>query len=276
MKSAVHEKVGSRQFSVGKSKVKFLPIAFCLLSTLCFATISYAQKTVPELWGQRVHDDAKVLRAETADALELKLKAHEDSTSNQIALLIIESLDGEVIEEYSLKVVEKWKLGTKSKDNGVLLLIAINDHKMRIEVGQGLEGVLTDALCNRIIRNEMAPNFRRDDYDAGVNAAVEAIIKAIAGEYAADEEEGWDPQNTWLIVIAVLIFLIPLVYAFYKEFKSPSATSASDKSDSTTTSSFGSSSSSSSWSSSSSGSSFSGRGGSFGVVDPVGLGKLEI
>jgi uncharacterized protein len=152
----------------------FLQIAF-------FVTV--AQRDVPELWGMRVHDEAGVLSTSTVQLLEHQLKMHEDSTSNQIAILIISSLQGEAIEDYSLKVAEKWQLGQKGKDNGILLLIAIDDRKMRIEVGYGLEGVLPDAICNRIIRNEMAPNFRRGDYDAGVQTAINAIIDAIAGEY---------------------------------------------------------------------------------------------
>jgi len=163
--------------------LKYLSVCFCLF----LSTNSFAQKAVPELWGIRVHDDAHALRQATVDQLEKTLKAYEDSTSNQIAILIVSSLDGEVLEEYSLKVAEKWRLGTKSKDNGVLLLIAVDDHKMRIEVGQGLEGVLTDAQSNRIIRNEIAPEFRRGDYDAGVKAGIHRIVKAIAGEYKADE-----------------------------------------------------------------------------------------
>lgn len=147
-----------------------------------------AQKPVPELWGQRVHDDAHVLKSETVDLLEKQLKVYEDSTSNQIAILLVQSLDGDVLEDYSIRVVEKWNLGTKEKDNGVLLLIAVDDHKMRIEVGHGLEGVLTDAQSNRIIRNEIAPNFRREDYDAGVLAGVDGIIKSIGGEYKADDD----------------------------------------------------------------------------------------
>jgi uncharacterized protein len=147
----------------------------------------FAQKEIPELWGLHVHDEANALKQKTIDELEKQLIAYEDSTSNQIAVLIIPVLDGEVLEEYSLRVAEKWKLGQASKDNGVLLLVAIDDHKMRIEVGQGLEGVLTDAQCNRIIRNEMAPEFRRNDYDAGVIAGIDGITKAIAGEYSADD-----------------------------------------------------------------------------------------
>lgn len=134
-----------------------------LICALILSLSAYGQKTVPELWNIRVHDDAHVLRQATIDELETRLAQYEDSTSNQIAILIISSLDGESLEEYSIKVAEKWALGKKDKDNGVLLLIAVDDHKMRIEVGEGLEGVLTDAMSSRIIRNEMAPAFRRGD-----------------------------------------------------------------------------------------------------------------
>jgi uncharacterized protein len=154
---------------------------------LCFAPLAEAQKKVPELWGHRVHDDeAHILSSTAIDNLELRLKNYEDSTTNQIAVLIVSSLEGEPIETYSIKVVEAWKLGTEKNDNGVLLLVSTGDRKVRIEVGQGLEGVLTDALTSRIIRNEIAPNFRRGDYEAGVVAAVDAIIKAAKGEYKAD------------------------------------------------------------------------------------------
>jgi uncharacterized protein len=163
--------------------LRFISFCFCIF----LFTDSFSQKAVPELWGIRVHDDAHALKPETVDQLEKELKAYEDSTSNQIAILIVQSLDGDVLEEYSLRVAEKWKLGEKNKDNGVLLLIAVDDHKMRIEVGQGLEGVLTDAQSNRIIRNEIAPEFRRNDYDAGVKAGIDGIVKAIAGEYTAGD-----------------------------------------------------------------------------------------
>jgi uncharacterized protein len=226
--------VGSRQATVGSSLVYdldflggpitracLLPTAYCLLFLLSFLCSYHAtaQKAIPELWGQRVHDEAHVLTTETIDQLEKDLKLYEDSTSNQVAILIIQSLDGEVIEDYSLKVVEKWKLGTKSKDNGVLLLIAIDEHKMRIEVGHGLEGVLTDALSSRIIRNEMAPNFRRGDYDEGVLAAIEAIKKSIGGEYTADDSDGasisdFDSMDTTTkILIACCLFLFLSIFA---------------------------------------------------------------
>jgi uncharacterized protein len=163
---------------------------YLLLLFLTLSFIGTAQRELPELWGMRVHDEAKALSSQVVQQLEQQLKLYEDSTSNQIAILTISSLAGEAVEDFALRVAEKWKLGQKEKDNGVLLLIAIEDRKMRIEVGSGLEGVLPDAVCSQIIRNEMAPNFRRGDYDAGVQAAVNAIIASIAGEYTAEATDG--------------------------------------------------------------------------------------
>jgi uncharacterized protein len=179
------------------------------------ATYSFGQKAVPELWGIRVHDDTHVLKQETVDKLEKELKVYEDSTSNQIAILIIQSLDGEVLENYSLKVAEKWKLGKKGKDNGVLLLVAVDDHKIRIEVGQGLEGVLTDAQSSRIIRNDIAPEFRRGDYDAGIKAGINGIVKAIAGEYSANDADGFEDLSLFaklMITLGVTLFIS--IFAF--------------------------------------------------------------
>jgi uncharacterized protein len=178
--------------------------SFFVLSLALFSTIVFAQKEIPELWGSHVHDEAHVLNQKTIDLLEKELKAYEDSTSNQVAILIISSLEGETIEDYSIRVAEKWKLGTKAKDNGVLLLIAADDHKMRIEVGQGLEGLLTDAQSNRIIRNEMAPAFRRSDYDAGVLAAIQAMIKAIGEEYSAEDSSDESFIAGGLIMLSVM------------------------------------------------------------------------
>ncbi len=194
----------------------FVAVSLQLAMALsCFSVL--AQKPVPELWGLHVHDEAKVLSQAIVDQLEKSLKIYEDSTSNQIAILIIPTLDGEPLEEYSLRVAEKWKLGKKEKDNGVLLLIAVDDHKMRIETGYGLEGALTDALCNRIIRNELAPHFRKDDYDAGVTSGIDAIIKGIGGEYTADdsdqqtmEELGWKER----LLIGAFVFGILGVFTF--------------------------------------------------------------
>ncbi|MFZ6012823.1 MAG: TPM domain-containing protein [Bacteroidota bacterium] len=185
---------------------KILFFYFILLPVLV-----QAQLAIPELWGTRVHDEAKVLSSGTIGFLEQELKSHEDSTSNQIAILIVPSLEGESIEEYTLRVAEKWKLGQAKNDNGVLFFIAVNDRKVRIEVGEGLEGVLPDALCAQIIRNELAPYFRQQNYDAGVQAAVAAIIKAIAGEYHAEAKplkrrsRGGSLVGTLIILVIIII-----------------------------------------------------------------------
>jgi uncharacterized protein len=190
--------------------------SFWISVFLLISTIAISQKQVPELWNMRVHDDAHVLNGTTIDELESRLKKYEDSTSNQIAILIVNSLDGEAIEEYSIRVAEKWQLGQKAKDNGILLLIAIDDRKMRIEVGEGLEGVVTDAVSNRIIRNEMAPAFRRGEYDAGVNSAIDAIIKAIGGEYSADDTESNVELTTKeRVLIGLGLYLFLSLFAFF-------------------------------------------------------------
>lgn len=191
-------------------RILFLIFSFVLSFSL------FAQKAVPELWNLRVHDEAHVLKQETIDQLEKQLAHYEDSTSNQIAILIINSLEDESLEDYSLRVAEKWKLGQKDKDNGVLLLIAVDDHKMRIEVGEGLEGVLTDALSNRIIRNEMAPAFRRADFDEGVTNAIGGITDAIGGEYSAtDSDEIAELSTSARILIGLGIYVFLGIFAFF-------------------------------------------------------------
>ena len=222
--------------------------------------VLYAQREVPALWGHRIHDEAAVLSAEAAVQLERQLEEHEKATSNQVAVLILSSLEGEVLEAFSIRVAEEWKLGTEKNDNGVLLLIAVEDRKIRIEVGQGLQGVLTDAVCSRIIRDVIAPEFRRGDYQAGIQVGVQTILAAIFGEYTADGSDTMSSNDWWLIGLAVTFFLSILAYSFYQEYKRPAyrGNSSSDSSSG--------SSGSSDWSSASpesSTSSFSGGGGHF-------------
>jgi uncharacterized protein len=192
-----------------------------MLSLLWCVFISHSvssQRAIPELWGLHVHDEAHILMQETVDKLENQLVAYQDSTSNEIAILIISSLEGESLENYSMQVVEKWQLGKKSKDNGVLLLIVVDDHKIRIETGYGLEGVLTDAICSRIIRNEIAPSFRQNNYDSGVVDGINAIIKAIGNEYNTDEEVETSLTLKERILIGIFIFGILGVFTFLALF----------------------------------------------------------
>jgi uncharacterized protein len=171
-----------------------------------------AQRAIPEHGGFWVHDEANILSASAKAELESILKAERDSTSNQFAVLIVKSLEGEALEEFSLRVAEKWQIGQKTKDNGALLLIAMNERKMRIETGYGLEGTLTDAMSSRINRNEIAPRFRAGSYDDGVKAGVLAIMQVIKGEYKNEDPQPVrrkskrsSPLFTLLIIIGIII-----------------------------------------------------------------------
>ncbi len=181
-----------------------------LLLIACVAP-ARAQPAIPQL-SERVIDQADILSSSTENALIAMLRAHEQSTSNQVAVLTIPSLEGESIETYSLEVAETWALGTAENDNGVLLLVAVEDREMRIEVGLGLEGSLTDVVAGRIIRNEITPRFRSGDFDGGVTAGVQGIIGVIEGTYVPEDASGEEVPPFWL----GLIFLtIPSLFAFF-------------------------------------------------------------
>ncbi|UFS70526.1 TPM domain-containing protein [Geomonas sp. RF6] len=178
-----------------------------LLLCLFFSSGAFAAE-VPPLRAH-VNDYASLLSPQAAQQLEDELASFEQSDSTQIAVLTIPSLEGEDIEGYSIKVVEKWQLGQKGKDNGALLLVVKNDRKMRIEAGRGLEGKLTDLVSGRIIRNEMRPAFQRGDFDGGVVAGAHAIMATVRGEYGAEQRDirhgkrGANPIFTFLVFVAV-------------------------------------------------------------------------
>ena len=136
---------------------------------------------VPYLSG-RVNDLADVLSAQAEERLEEELRRLEEEKGAQVAILAIPSLEGESLEEFSLRVAETWKLGRGQFDDGALVLIARDDRQMRIEVGYGLEGVLTDAASRRILDDVMRPQFREGDFDGGVEGAVKAIGGLLRGE----------------------------------------------------------------------------------------------
>ncbi|MBI4431059.1 MAG: TPM domain-containing protein [Candidatus Omnitrophica bacterium] len=143
---------------------------------------SYALE-IPERPNSYVHDQASMLSAETRDRLNTALETFENITTNQVVVATFPSLDGGSLEDYSIKLAEAWKPGQKGRDNGVIFLIIRDDRLMRIEVGYGLEGALPDALAGQIIQYEVAPHFKKGNYDEGVLAAATAIMKAIEGEY---------------------------------------------------------------------------------------------
>ncbi len=164
---------------------------------------------VPALTG-RVVDLAQVLPAEVAASLANDLEAHETKTSNQVAVLILPSLEGEPIESFSHLVSTTWKLGQKGTDNGVLLLIALRERKVRIEVGYGLEGTLTDLRSAHIIRQEIVPHFRAGDLPGGIAAGVQAILGTIEGTYKAEEvlpghAPGQEPTSFEYLIIGIVV-----------------------------------------------------------------------
>lgn len=198
----------------------------CLISafTLTFASHALALD-VPSLTG-RIVDRARILPSATVESLTAQLSAHEARSSNQVAVLIIPSLEGESIEEFSHRVATTWKLGQQGTDNGVLLLVAIRERKVRIEVGYGLEGVLTDARSAQIIRNEIVPRFRAGDMSGGVAAGVQAILKTIEGTYQASEKavRRQDSDVIGQVVIAVIVgLMVGLMFMNLHRFIGPVA-----------------------------------------------------
>jgi uncharacterized protein len=176
-----------------------------------FYSVSFAQPEVPPLknWA---NDFTETLSFSELQQLNFQLKTYEDTTTNQLVSLMIPTLDGYPLEEFSHEVAEKNKIGMKEKSNGVLLLVVKNDRKMRIEVGYGLEGVLPDALANSIIRNEMVPHFKKDEYYAGITSGINAIISAIGGEYKANFKEKSDGIGFTLFVIIFITVIIVLSF----------------------------------------------------------------
>lgn len=187
--------------------VNKLLIAF--LMTFLFVGFA-AALDVPAHKG-RVNDFAGILNSSQVRELEKKLEQYESETSNQVAILIISSLEGDSLEDFSIRVVENWKVGQKGKDNGVLILVAFNDRKMRIEVGRGLEGSLTDLVAGRIIDSVMKPAFKQKDYYKGLDDAISSVALAVKGEFKADSsvKKGDSNNNleTYLMFLVVTLLL---------------------------------------------------------------------
>ncbi len=181
-----------------------------LLPFVLFCQILYSQPVVPELklWAT---DFTNTLTSSELNQLNKKLKDYEDTTSTQLVVLMISSLQDYPIEYYTLEVAEKNKIGTEKNDNGLLLLVVKNDRKVRIEVGYGLEGAVPDALAGSIIRNVMIPYFRQNDYYGGIEAGVDAVIKAAAGEYKQDKKEETKPVSGFFSIMFIL-FIIYMIF----------------------------------------------------------------
>ncbi len=177
-----------------------------LLGVLLLSFGLVSAKDVPYLGG-RVNDTAGMLDPATREDLEKKLESLEGETGAQVVILTVESLDGEVLEDYAIKVASTWKLGQKGQDNGLLMLIAKQERRIRIEVGYGLEGVIPDARAKQIIDGIMTPAFKKGDFSGGVSGAVETIGRLIRGEAVEIPKGGATPgQAIFARLMAGLIF----------------------------------------------------------------------
>ncbi len=183
------------------------------IALFLFQTVAALALDIPKLQ-DRVTDLAGVLTPDQKASLDSKLQELERTDSTQVAVLIIPSLEGESLEDYSIRVAEAWRLGQKGRDNGALLFISIKDRKIRIEVGYGLEPTLTDARSGQIIRNEIVPRFREGDFYGGIDAGVTGIIQTIHGVYQAApaSETRSSRRGSGGLFNLIIILLFPLFW----------------------------------------------------------------
>jgi uncharacterized protein len=179
-----------------------------LITTLLFLCLLNPASAldVPPLRGH-VNDTAGMLSPGAAQQLEAALTDFEQTDSTQIVILTIPTLAGESLEEYSIKVAEAWRIGQKGLDNGAILLFAQQERKIRIEVGRGLEGKLTDLTSGRIIRDTITPRLKAGDIDGGIQAGVSAIVEVVRGEYQATARDLTQSRESAPPVLTLLFFL---------------------------------------------------------------------
>jgi uncharacterized protein len=195
--------------------MKKLLFIFSLLTVQLLSAQNILPKPNPP---KLVNDAAGVLSKEQVEILEQKLVALDDSTSNQIAVVLIRSLEDYPIEEYANKLFREWGIGNKKTNNGVLLIAAIDDRKVRIEVGYGLEGAIPDIVANNIIRYELGPSFKEGNYYRGIDRATDALAKAAIGEYKVKRNKikGEEEGGGMFIFIIILIIILVIVASIRK------------------------------------------------------------
>ena len=187
-------------------------ISFSILLLCCLPIAAYSLD-VPRLQGY-VNDYAGMISPSAKSKIEEGLKAFEQSDSTQLVILTIPTLGGENIEEFSIKVAEAWKIGQLQKDNGILLIVSKQERKIRIEVGRGLEGRLTDLMAGRIIDQVIKPRFKQGDFDAGFITGASALMAATRGEFKAEQrpiqrrQKGFPPFLTFLLFLGVFVLIL--------------------------------------------------------------------
>jgi uncharacterized protein len=197
-----------------RASLRAFSLTLCLsLVVLCALALLFsparADPSFPPLTG-RVVDDAGILSPETRASIDQLLYAEEKQTTNQIVVVTLKSLGGYAIEDYGYRLGRHWGIGQKGKDNGALIIVAPNERKVRIEVGYGLEGQLTDAQTKIVIERYMVPAFKRGDYDGGVVAGTQAVLQLLGGvalsppQYPSSDQAQGDGGLAWG---GVLVFL---------------------------------------------------------------------
>ena len=191
--------------------VRMLGVLLCITVLLPWAA---AALEVPALKG-RVNDYGGMLPPEAESRIETLLKDLEEKDSTQVVVLTVPSLDGDSLEDFSMRVAERWKIGRKGLDNGAILVIARDDRKVRIEVGYGLEGRLTDLTAGRIVRDRIVPEFRAGRFDQGVLNGVVALTEVVRGEFQAPAQPPIGPAASgveglmpFLLVFVFLVFML--------------------------------------------------------------------
>jgi len=188
-------------------------LAAALLAA-AFAALAFGAVAVPKLEA-RVTDLAGALTAPQRDALEAKLRDFEKKRGSQVAVLVVPTLGDETIEEFAGRVTDQWQLGRKGVDDGVLFVVAMKERRMRIHTGRGVQGTLTDALSKRIVSDLVAPHFRNGDFSGGIEAGVDAILKAVEGEALplpkAPERGKVDTVPSFSDLVVYAFFGIPIL-----------------------------------------------------------------
>jgi uncharacterized protein len=161
----------------------------------------------PALSGPVV-DQAGIIPADTMDAIQQKLQAYDQSSGNQLVVVTVQTLDGYPIEYWGYQLGRTWGIGQKDKNTGAILIVDVAEHKLRIEVGYGLEGTLTDALSDEIIRNTIAPKFRQNDYGGGISAGVDAILQVLGGQVQEVQQQRHRDNSSTIFLIIFLAFIL--------------------------------------------------------------------
>jgi uncharacterized protein len=186
-------------------------LIFLLLQSVFLITFADEIPARPEP-PRLVNDMADMLSPEEEQALENKLIAYNDSTSTQIAIITVETLDGYDVADYTITLAEKWGIGQKEKNNGIVILLAKKEHRFRIEVGYGLEPLIPDGFAKSIENNVMSPNFKAGNFYQGLDEATTIIIQKAAGEFKGDgvNKKKKEKGPGWIIfvIILVIIFII--------------------------------------------------------------------